>query len=240
MLIIGLTGPKGSGKDTVADLLVSYYQAQWKTVRRLAFADPIKKTIQHIFGLDDKTNEQYDRMKRSSIDIFDGDKIMRTVQGRHVVREIGMLMRNYDEKQFNDYVEEQFASARFTSNNVFIVTDLRFDNEYTLLRRWGNAKAQEKLLAALNPQVKKACSILTLAEKLHFHLLKLARPEHELTGRNFVTEGFADLGNAKRQPFARGIQHMLKIHVNPLAGFAAQVDRFFAQVTRKIPQVRFH
>ena len=137
MLIIGLTGPKGSGKDTVADLLVGHYQAQWKDVHRLAFADPIKKMIQHIFQLDTKLNDEYDKFKRSTIDIFNQDKIMRSVSGRHVVREIGMLMRNYDEKQFNNYIEDQFKSAHFTKNHVFVITDLRFDNEYTLLRHWG-------------------------------------------------------------------------------------------------------
>lgn len=137
MKIIALTGPKGSGKDTVADLIVAHYQAQWKTVRRLAFADPIKKVIQHIFQLDNRTNDEYDRLKRASIDIFDTDKIMRTVSGRHVVREIGMMMREYDDKQFNNYIEDQFKSAHFTTNNVFVITDLRFDNEYTMLRHWG-------------------------------------------------------------------------------------------------------
>lgn len=137
MNIIALTGPKGSGKDTVADLLVAHYQAHWKIVHRLAFADPIKKMVQHIFNLDNRTNDEYDRMKRASIDIFDGDRIMKTVQGRHVVREIGMLMREYNDKQFNNYIEEQFKSVHFTNNNVFVITDLRFDNEYTMLRHWG-------------------------------------------------------------------------------------------------------
>lgn len=136
MKIIALTGPKGSGKDTVADLIVGHYQAQWKTVHRLAFADPIKKMVQHIFKLDNTSNKQYDRFKRSTLDVFDVDKIMCSVEGRHVVREIGMLMRNYDEKQFNNYIEDYFKSARFTNNNVFVITDLRFDNEYTMLRQW--------------------------------------------------------------------------------------------------------
>ena len=137
MLIVGLTGPKGSGKDTVADLIVANYQAQWKTVHRLAFADPIKKVIQHIFDLDPTNNDQYDQFKRTEISYHLPGYMAHAVPGRHVVREIGMLMRGYDEKQFNKYIEDQFASAQFTSNHVFVITDLRFDNEYTMLRRWG-------------------------------------------------------------------------------------------------------
>lgn len=137
MLILGLTGPKGSGKDTVADMLIEHYKSQWRDVTRLAFADPIKKVIQHIFKLDPTNNDQYDKFKRSTLDVFDVDKIMCSVEGRHVVREIGMMMRGYDEKQFNNYVEQHFKHAHFTMNRVFIITDLRFDNEYMMLRQWG-------------------------------------------------------------------------------------------------------
>jgi len=136
MVVIALTGPKGSGKDTVADMLVGYYQAQYKTVHRIAFADPIKKVVQHIFDLDPTSNNQYDLFKRSNITYQLSGHMNHIVPGRHVVREIGMLMRSYDEKQFNDYIEQQFKSVQFANNNVFVVTDLRFDNEYTLLRRW--------------------------------------------------------------------------------------------------------
>lgn len=137
MKIIALTGPKGSGKDTVADLLVGYYQAQWKTVHRLAFADPIKKVVQYIFDLDPTSNSQYDLFKRSDITYQLPGHLAHSVSGRHIVREIGMMMREYNDKQFNNYIEEQFKSAHFTTNNVFVITDLRFDNEYTMLRHWG-------------------------------------------------------------------------------------------------------
>lgn len=137
MKIIALTGPKGSGKDTVADLLVGYYQAQWKTVRRLAFADPIKKVVQHIFELDPTSNSQYDIFKRSDVTYQLPGYLSHSVPGRHIVREIGMLMREYNDKQFNNYIEEQFKSVVYTNNNVFVITDLRFDNEYTMLRHWG-------------------------------------------------------------------------------------------------------
>jgi deoxyadenosine/deoxycytidine kinase len=142
MKIIGLTGPKGSGKDTVADILVSHYRSQWKTVHRLAFADPIKKVIQHIFALDPTSLQQYDDFKRTTLHFTIPNTSTRNmkmldVSARHVVREIGMMMREYDDKQFNNYIEEHFKKAYFTSNNVFVVTDLRFDNEYTMLRQWG-------------------------------------------------------------------------------------------------------
>ena len=96
--IIALTGPKGSGKDTVGQMIKDTYpQYDPETI---AFADPVKKQIQHIFNLDGTNNGEYDRFKRSVINVEGQSNygILNTtwkyVQARHVVREIGMLMRS--------------------------------------------------------------------------------------------------------------------------------------------------
>jgi len=134
MKIIALTGPKGSGKDTVADIIVNRYQH----VTRVAFADPIKTVVQHIFKLDKTNNDQYDRIKRSRIEICGGnhETTWKNVDGRHVVREIGMIMRSYDPSQFTKYVSDQIDKA-LKSSKIFVVTDLRFDNEYIMLKEYG-------------------------------------------------------------------------------------------------------
>ena len=137
--IIALTGAKGSGKDTVAGII----KAKYDNVATVAFADPIKNVIQHIFQLDTQSNDEYDRLKRSDLSALspDGDTEVpwvtwKHIPGRHVVREIGMLMRSYNEKQFTEYVEDQFKQH---PDKMWVITDLRFDNEYTMLKKW-NAK----------------------------------------------------------------------------------------------------
>ena len=133
--VIALTGPKGSGKDTIALLMKEMSSVPVQTI---AFADPIKKSIQHIFQLDDANNDEYDRFKRSELTAASSfrDKDITTswknVEARHVVREIGMLMRQYDEHQFERYVDQTIASD---TEKIWIVTDLRFDNEYMMLKR---------------------------------------------------------------------------------------------------------
>jgi hypothetical protein len=124
--IIALTGAKGCGKDTVADILLDAYSTTDRPFRRIAFADPIKREIMHIFGL--KTIAEYDAFKRSIL-----VSNSTSVDGRRVVREIGMLMRKYDVNQFVEYVDERIASE----DAVWVITDLRFDNELIHLQNLG-------------------------------------------------------------------------------------------------------
>ena len=45
-MILGLTGPPGSGKDTLADYLVEKYN-----FKRVAFADPIRAQVKFLLQL---------------------------------------------------------------------------------------------------------------------------------------------------------------------------------------------
>lgn len=135
--VIALTGPKGSGKDTVAQLILELYPDY--DVTMVAFADPIKKAVEHIFqlpieGAELNNHQAYDKFKRSRLH-FDLPGIgMQAIDTRHVVRELGMLMRSYDEKQFNEYVRSVVERQRAYPKSIVVVTDMRFDNEYMLLR----------------------------------------------------------------------------------------------------------
>lgn len=133
--ILAFTGPKGSGKDTVASLVERFTNTSYQHVERVAFADPIKHHIQQLFGLD--TTGEYDQFKRSTLtfQVYNKDHV---VSARHVVREIGMKMRAYDDRQFTDYVHEVLQNPRArVVNSLFLITDLRFDNEYLMLMGWG-------------------------------------------------------------------------------------------------------
>lgn len=123
-MIIALCGSKGAGKDTIAQLIVELFSSECE-VRTIAFADPIKSAVQHIFKLDSTTDEAYDMFKRSTHQINNHD-----VDGRWMSRELGMLMRSYDESQFTNYVNAAIIQSPET---LWVITDLRFDNEYEFL-----------------------------------------------------------------------------------------------------------
>lgn len=121
-LVIGLHGAKGSGKD-------QFYKAAKKAfpdldIRKIAYADPIKNEVNRIFDL--HSEEQYDLFKRTDVGFTLAGYLSHNVEGRQVVREIGMLMRRYDDQQFVRYVEEEIKKA---PDAIWCITDLRFDNE---------------------------------------------------------------------------------------------------------------
>jgi hypothetical protein len=128
--VVALTGPKGSGKDTVGMVIRQLYPLY--NVRCIAYADPIKKVINELFDLSDGYGE-YDLFKRTELK-FELNGNPRNISGRHLVREIGMLMRQYDDKQFTKYVRQEIETC---NNTIWVVTDMRFDNEYMDLKDLG-------------------------------------------------------------------------------------------------------
>lgn len=121
-VVIGLHGAKGSGKDHFYKIVKRAFPLH--DVRKIAYADPIKNEVARIFNLEDE--DQYDLFKRNDVVYHLPGCAPKHVHGRQVVREIGMMMRNYDEDQFTRYVEDQIASAPAA---IWCITDLRFDNE---------------------------------------------------------------------------------------------------------------
>ena len=67
-------------------------------------------------------------------------------------------------------------------------------------------------------------AVLGGAEKFHLHLFELAGAENEIARRHLVTECFADLRDAERQPHARGVQHVFVFQKNALRRFGTQIN----------------
>ena len=126
--VIAIAGLKGSGKNTAADLIIDLYKDR-QSFQTIAFADPIRKQIEHIFDLNG-SDKQYDSFKRSTMLYNVGYPGSMSIYARRAVREIGMLMRSYDEDQFTRYVSEKINADR---SKTWIITDLRFENELDFL-----------------------------------------------------------------------------------------------------------
>src|SRR5437870_3725228 len=81
------------------------------------------------------------------------------------------------------------------------------------------ADVQEPLQTRINPFLM-GLLVLSRAHKvLHLHLLELARAKDEVTGRDFVTKRFPDLGDTEGKFAPAGVKQVEKVYEDALRGF---------------------
>jgi hypothetical protein len=118
--IIGITGKKFHGKDTIGDYYVK------KGYTRIAFADTLKEACKLIFGL---THEQLYGDKKEVIDEY------WKKTPREIMQYVGTdLFRNqFDENIWINSLRRKMIS----SDKKYVITDVRFDNEATMIKDIG-------------------------------------------------------------------------------------------------------
>jgi hypothetical protein len=137
MKLIGLTGKKRCGKDTFAHYICDKYG-----YKQYAFAQPLKQACREIFLLND---EQVDgTQKETPIDRLNGITPRQIFQkvGTEIFRDyIGVVFpelkefnNNFWTKRFEWWIEEQ---QRECSNCLIVISDVRFDNEAELIKKYG-------------------------------------------------------------------------------------------------------
>ena len=108
-MIVGISGKMRTGKNVVADYLVSHYG-----FKQIAFADALKKLGIEYFGL--SYEECY------------GEK---TVKSRKILQEIGVKWREIDEDVWCRYVLKNVGE-----NDKITISDVRFPNEAALIKKY--------------------------------------------------------------------------------------------------------
>lgn len=131
-MIIGLVGFIGSGKGTVADILVNDYG-----FKKESFATPLKDAVSAIFGweralLEGDTEES--RRFREKVDEFWSSRLGKTVTPRWALQQMGT------EAGRNVFGEAVWVSAlerRIQSVENVVVADVRFPNEIEAIKSLG-------------------------------------------------------------------------------------------------------
>ncbi len=129
--LIGICGHAGSGKDTVADYIRHAHDDTWK----LAFAKPLKEAAAILFGipLDAFTETDWKEVPdvywnltpRAAAQFFGTEMVRETVDkllpgigSDFWIHRLIMTLRGEDE------------SCEYTEDDVVIIPDVRFQNEY--------------------------------------------------------------------------------------------------------------
>lgn len=140
MILIGLTGLAGSGKNFVADQITAKYES----VRQIAFADPLKHVVHHMFDvpLEDCYTEKgkasktwytwadcrpaVEEAKHAGLRIDGGLRSPMSV--RDLLQWVGTdLVRGcWNDQHWILLAERRIKSA---TEEIVIVTDVRFQNE---------------------------------------------------------------------------------------------------------------
>ena len=133
-MIIGLCGLIGSGKGTVADILVDEHKFE-----KISFADKLKDAVSILFDWDRKMLEgetSESRLWREQEDDFWTKETGRKITPRLVLQEFGTdCMRN----GFFDGVWVSFVRKKIIDNpkQNFCIPDVRFTNEADIIKGMG-------------------------------------------------------------------------------------------------------
>jgi len=120
--IVGITGKAGSGKDTLAKMVMEGNEHRMVT---MSFAKKLRDVAEVLFGCRMETQAE-------KAAIYGG--CMKT--GREILQAIGEGMRKIDENVWVDAVFDQIAvyasKANVKNSPVVILTDVRYPNEAAL------------------------------------------------------------------------------------------------------------
>jgi hypothetical protein len=133
-MIVGIAGFIGSGKDTIADYLITF-----KGFKRMSYAGPLKDAVASIFGWDRDLLEgttTYSREWRDTIDPWWAERLnIPNLTPRFVLQQWGTEVgrRAFHDDIWIASIENQL---RTTKDNI-VISDCRFPNELKSIKRIG-------------------------------------------------------------------------------------------------------
>ena len=137
-MIIGLCGEQGSGKDTVANILISEYG-----FIKLTFASTLKDVVAILFSwprdlLEGLTEES--RLWRETVDDFWSAKL--SISGFTPRKALQMIGTDLFRLHFNNdiwisIVENKIGAMLKNNPNInIVISDCRFANEFSLIKQF--------------------------------------------------------------------------------------------------------
>lgn len=128
--LVGITGRKRSGKDTIGKYLAENYG-----FIQLAYADTLKEVCKIVFGLSDE--QLYGNKEKETVDEYWKHT------PREILQKVGTeLFRNTLPKELNNIekdiwirsIEKTIMNYIKDGHNKFVITDVRFQNELDFIK----------------------------------------------------------------------------------------------------------
>lgn len=131
-MIIGISGFEGSGKNTLADVLVKEFG-----FKQESFAGHLKDVLSSVFQWDREMLEGatlQSRESRTKTDVWWSEKLGYDVNPKDMMRTIGTdLFRNH----FNEDVWVYSLERKLSNCKNIVLSDVRFANEAKMVKRLG-------------------------------------------------------------------------------------------------------
>ena len=124
--IIGICGKKYSGKDTIADILVTEYGYE-----KISFATPLKKACALIFGF---TDNQLNGSEKEMIDPFwkiTPREVLQFVGTELFRKQVGVIIPHVGE---DIWVISLLKIINDNPNKKYVIADIRFPNEISCIK----------------------------------------------------------------------------------------------------------
>lgn len=126
-IIYGICGEKFSGKDTVADAIVSRYARAGRKAQKIAFAAPLKDAVCAMF--------HWDRSQLEDHEFKENPEPITGKTPRYIMQALGT---EFGRVLLHDQIWIRLAAANvercLKEDVVPILTDVRFENEAAFLR----------------------------------------------------------------------------------------------------------
>ena len=140
-MIIGIAGFIGSGKDTIADYLITF-----KGFKRMSYAGPLKDAVASIFNWDRELLEgttKYSREWRDTVDTWWAERLdIKHLTPRWVLQQWGTEVgrRAFHDDIWIASVENQLRTIK---DNI-VISDCRFPNELRSIKNAGGVTIRVK------------------------------------------------------------------------------------------------
>jgi hypothetical protein len=141
MIIVGICGFIGSGKDTIADILIKE-----RGFIKLSFASALKDAVSIIFGWDRAMLEgatKESRELREKVDEWWSQRLsIPSLTPRYVLQHLGtdIFRDKFHPDIWLASLERKLSNC--PKNSLIVITDCRFQNEISLLKKLGARMVQ--------------------------------------------------------------------------------------------------